>query len=178
MLHISNEFLSLSQMKDNAQYILGYLLGKGWTKNAICGMLGNMQTESTINPGIWQGLNEGDLDGGFGLVQWTPATKYLDWADGLGLQRTAMDSQLKRILYEVEQNIQWIYSGMTFEQFTHSTDSVYNLGMLFLSAYERPFNPFQPIRGEQAQYWWETLNFQYVPKGGAMLVWLMGSLRR
>lgn len=46
--------LTKSQMKVNAQYILDYLKKKGLTKNAVCGMLGNMETESFINPGLWQ----------------------------------------------------------------------------------------------------------------------------
>lgn len=47
-----NFYLNMPQMTENAKHIMSYLLDKGWTKNAICGMLGNMQTESTINPGI------------------------------------------------------------------------------------------------------------------------------
>jgi hypothetical protein len=174
-MYVSNSFLSLPQMTVNAQYILDYLLNKGWTKNAICGMLGNMQSESTINPGIWESLDEGNLTGGVGLVQWTPATKYLYWADGQGLQRMNMDSQLKRILYEVQNNIQWIHASMTFAEFTHSTESAYDLAMLFITAYERPLNPNQPIRGTQAEYW--LANLTVVEKGGLPL-WMMGGLRR
>ena len=61
-----NRYLSVEEMTLNAQWILNYFTDKGWTKNAICGMLGNMQTESTNNPGIWQDLNEGDTVNGFG----------------------------------------------------------------------------------------------------------------
>lgn len=145
-------------MTVNAQYILDYLGSRGWTKNAICGMLGNMQTESTINPGIWQGLQTGNMSGGYGLVQWTPATKLIDWANSQSLDYTEMDTQLERIRYEVEQNIQWIHDTMTFYEFTQSNDSPYNLGMLFLQHYERPADPNQPIRGDQAEYWFSTLD--------------------
>jgi hypothetical protein len=152
-----NDFLSIEEMTVNAQYILDYLTGRGWTKNAVCGMLGNMQTESTINPGIWQGLNEGDMSGGYGLVQWTPASKYIDWANAQGYDYTAMDSELARILWEVENNQQWIDSAMTFQEFTHSTDTPSSLAMKFIAAYERPADPTQPARGDQAEYWWNTL---------------------
>lgn len=158
MVYSANRYLTLDEMKVNAQYILNYLMSKGWTKNAVCGMLGNMQTESTINPGIWQSLAEGNLSGGFGLVQWTPASKYIDWADANGLPFQEMDSNLKRILYEVDNNIQWINENMTFSQFTQSTDTPYNLAMLFLSSYERPANPNQPTRGTQADYWFNNLD--------------------
>lgn len=158
MVYSKNDYLTLEEMTVNAQYILNYLLGVGWTKNAVCGMLGNMQTESTINPGIWQGLNLGDTSGGYGLVQWTPATKYITWANSESLDYTAMDSQLKRILYEVQENIQWIDSSMTFQEFTQSTDTPYNLAMRFITSYERPADPNQPIRGSQANYWFANLN--------------------
>jgi hypothetical protein len=147
----------MTEMTVNAQYIVNYLLPKGWTMNAICGMLGNMQTESTINPAIWQGLNSGNTSGGFGLVQWTPATKYIDWCNSNNLDYTQMDSNLKRILWEVQNNQQWINSSMTFAEFTQSTDTAYNLAMLFLSSYERPANPDQPKRGDQATYWYNNL---------------------
>ena len=158
MVVSANKFLSKSEQKENAQYIMTYLLKKGWTKNAIAGMLGNMETESTINPGIWQSLRTNWYNGGFGLVQWTPATKYLDWAKARGLDYRKMDTNLKRILYEVDKNIQWINRNMTFKEFTKSKKSPYELGLLFLKHYERPANPNQPNRGTQAEYWYRTLS--------------------
>lgn len=42
-------------------------------------MLGNMQQESGINPGIWEVLPNANF--GYGLVQWTPAIdKFFSWA--------------------------------------------------------------------------------------------------
>lgn len=158
MVYSGNRFLSQKEMKVNAQYIMTYLLGKGWTKNAIAGMLGNMQSESTINPGIWQNLSAGNTRLGYGLVQWTPATKYINWAKGKGLDYKQMDSQLQRILYEVKANIQWMDSSMTFKQFTQSTDSPRSLGMKFLNSYERPADRNQPHRGTQAEAWFDSLN--------------------
>ncbi len=161
-IYCSNSYLTTKQMTVNAQYILNYLRKKGWTKNAVCGMLGNMQTESTINPGIWQSLKENNLKGGFGLVQWTPATKYTDWADSNNLTRANMDSELKRILYEVRENKQFTSTSnynMTFSQFTQSTKSAYYLACAFLHNYEKPKNASQDeTRGNQATYWYNTLN--------------------
>ncbi len=161
MVYSKNDFLTLEEMTVNAQYILDYLSKKGWTKNSVCGMLGNMQTESTINPGIWQGLDEGNLNGGYGLVQWTPATKIIDWCKKHGLDYKEMDSQLQRILWEVDNNQQWMpifADGMTFKEFTQSHKSPYDLAMIFIHAYERPADPIQPQRGEQASYWFKHLD--------------------
>ena len=156
-IYSGNRFLSMAEMTENAQYILNYLTAKGWTKNAICGMLGNLQSESSINPGIWQSLNEGNMSGGFGLVQWTPATKYLDWCTAQSLIYTEMDSNLLRIIYEVENSLQWYNPSMTFLQFTKSLKTPYDLAMLFIKYYERPANPSQPQRGTQAKYWADNL---------------------
>lgn len=160
MVYSRNGFLSLSEMTVNAQFILDYLGSRGWTKNAICGMLGNMQTESTINPGIWQSLNEGNMSGGYGLVQWTPASKYIDWANANGLTYGEMTSQLARIEYEVANNIQW---GMTvdypisFQAFKTSSETPEYLAQAFLRNYERPADQNQPNRSTQARYWFDTL---------------------
>lgn len=46
----SSSTMDLEKMKINATYIWKYLEEKGWSKNAVAGMLGNMQSESAINP--------------------------------------------------------------------------------------------------------------------------------
>lgn len=154
----ANRYLNKEEMTENAQYIMGYLLGVGWTKEAVAGMLGNMESESTINPGIWQNLDAGNTSLGFGLVQWTPASKYIDWCKSEGLQYDEMDSNLERILYEVDNNIQWINSSMTFAEYTASKQSPEECAMLFLSSYERPADPNQPNRATQARYWYDNLD--------------------
>ena len=169
---ITNQYLSGDDMENNAQYIAYYLTGEGWTPEAISGMLGNMETESTINPGLWQ--NQDSYDDtpyihverqGYGLVQWTPFNKYTIWArDESEYTYDTMEGQLARILWEVENNEQWLNSrdpkGRSFQEFTQSTDSPYDLGLAFLDAYERPADPNQPIRGDQAEHWYNTLEFQ------------------
>lgn len=156
----SNKYLSIEEMTPNAQYILNWFISKGWTKNAVCGMLGNMQTESTINPGIWESLNEGNTSGGFGLVQWTPATKLINWCNSLSpsIDYHDIESQCKRILWESENEEQWVQNKpMTFKQFTSSTDTPENLAQVFIANYERPAEPNQPIRSSQARYWYDNL---------------------
>jgi len=145
-------------MKLNAQEITTYLRQAGWTDNAIAGVLGNMQTESTMNPGLWQSRLENNMSGGYGLVQWTPATKYIDWSNGLGLPIGQLSSQLQRIEYEVTNNIQWINSNMTFYEFTQSNLTAYDLAVLFLNHYERPANPNESQRGGQGAFWFDYID--------------------
>ena len=71
-----------------------------------------------------------------------------------------MDNNISRILYEVENNIQWIATSTynySFYEFTQSTDTPYNLALAFLANYERPADPNQPARGTQAEFWYEYL---------------------
>lgn len=156
-----NRYLTQAEMENNARYIWNYLGSRGWSMNAIAGMLGNMQTESSINPGIWESLESGNTSGGFGLVQWTPASKLIGWANQNGLEYDAMDTQLQRIEYELANGLQYYPTDSypeTFEQFKTSTKDPYYLGMAFLANYERPAVSNQPARGRQAQAWYEFLS--------------------
>jgi len=155
-------------MTVNAQYIMDYLLADGWSKNAIAGMLGNMQTESSINPGIWQSLESYDHDPyrlverqGYGLVQWTPFNKYTIWARDLGMDYSDINAQLARIEYELQNDIQWISTSdypLTFKQFKTSTQTPEYLAQAFLRNYERPANQIQPERSTQSRHWFDTLS--------------------
>lgn len=156
----SNSYLTVEEMHDNAQYILDSLVGQGWTKQAVCGLLGNAQTESTMNPGLWESMIAGNMSGGFGLVQWTPATNFTNWADTNSFAWGDINGQITRILYEVANNLQWISTSghpMTFGEFTQSTLTAGELAMFFIANYERPLEPNQPIRATQADYWYATL---------------------
>jgi hypothetical protein len=163
MVYDTNAFLSMDEMTVNAQYILDFFTGlnRGFTKNAICALLGNMQSESSINFGIYEGLNSASSTNGFGLVQWTPNTKYFDWASANGYANDHVNGELQRILWEIDHNQQWINSldpkGRSFLEFMQSADSANDLAMAFIQAYERPANPDQPNRGTQADYWFSTL---------------------
>lgn len=158
----ANRYLSTAEMQNNAQIVYNRLK-YGWTKNAICALLANMQCESNINPGIWESLKSGNLSGGFGLVQWTPATKYRDWHDAYfgDADYTNGDKQLSRIIYEVNNRMQWAggYSehGLSFQAFTQSTLDPYILAVEFLICYERPTiqnESVRALRGSIAQTWW------------------------
>lgn len=46
----SSNSLTMEQMQVNATYIWTSLSASGWSLNAVAGMLGNMQSESSINP--------------------------------------------------------------------------------------------------------------------------------
>lgn len=43
--------------KQNANAIKSFFTGEGWTLNSVCGILGNMQFDSSLNPAFIQALN-------------------------------------------------------------------------------------------------------------------------
>jgi len=49
-IYTTSQALTMQQMKVNARYLYRALTNKGWTLNAIAGLLGNLQSESSINP--------------------------------------------------------------------------------------------------------------------------------
>ncbi len=162
-----SEVLSSEEMHINAGYVFSYLTNNAWSINAISAMLGNMQAESSINPGRWQNDDVGNVSLGYGLVQWTPSTKYTDWCNEQGLSDSSeMDSNLARILYEVANGIQWYATdkyNISFLEFTKSTDSVESLAAAFLLNYERPADQSESVqayRGELATAWYTYLTGQ------------------
>lgn len=66
-----------NEAQQNMYMISQYFQDQGWTITAIAGLLGNMGSESGFNPWRWQGDSYG-LSRGYGLVQFTPASYYID----------------------------------------------------------------------------------------------------
>lgn len=188
-----NFYLTESQMQNNARYIHQWLRAHGWTLNAIAGLLGNMEQESTINPGIWQSLNEGNTSGGYGLVQWTPATKFLDWCEAKGLDSTSMDAALTRLEWELANGLQYYPTDnypLSFSEFKTSRKDPYYLGMAFVHNYERPAT-ITEVRGTNAVKWYDYLaqfedgslpsvpDYEWMPRNRKrMAVWLIASASR
>lgn len=155
-----NRYLSTSERENNATLVTEDLLARGWSVNAIGGILGNMESESNINPGLWQSLIYGNLSGGYGLVQWTPATNYLNWCDANGYDRLDGNAQLKWIDEKSESSGQWIATSaypLTFEQFKTSSESPEYLASAFLKNFERAGVEVEEQRRTQARRWYEFI---------------------
>ena len=165
----SSHALTQSQMELNATYIKDYLTARGWSINAIAGLLGNMQHESAINPGRWQSNNVGNTSGGYGLTQWTPATKYINWSGIVGDYST-MDNNLNRIIYELNNGLQYYATPsypISFSSFSTSNQTPYYLACAFAWNYERSWvvlhgteaekEALRQRRGNSANAWYEYL---------------------
>lgn len=162
-----NGYLTKAQMENNVRELWDFFRQHGCTLNAVSAMAGNMQTESGINPGIWESLRP--FWRGYGLVQWSPYTKYSEWAgenwEGNG------DKQCERILYEAENGLQWfanpeatpVNPPITLAEFLVSDLPPATLANYFLWYYEHPANPHQSNRAIQAEYWYVFLSGEAPP---------------
>ena len=181
-----NDYLSQAEMKVNASYISMYLLKRGWSREAIAALLGNMEAESTIGPGRYQG-GKVSIYVGFGLTQWTSTRDkphddpFFAWADQNKLDPTDIDAQLQRLLLEVSGDIyQWQSwrakdagkesSNVSFVDFSQSTafdtkdltakEIVERLAVIFLLNYERPSDKSDAVQNERkrnATKWFDYL---------------------
>jgi hypothetical protein len=170
--------LTSAQMEANAKYIYRFLTGNGFTKQAACGVLGNMQHASYINPGIWQTLN--NLSRGYGLVQWTPASKLVNWLVGKKVisaataaavnalatsnPKTLMDNELAFFIADCNNNaggqaffvptksMQHSEHSMTFAQYKASTLSASVLAVVFHDHYCRTAETLATIQSTRAKH--------------------------
>ena len=173
----SGTHLTTAQIQANAKYIYNYLTQKGWSKNAICGLLGNLEAESNINPGVWENLDlTTGLTSGFGIVQWTPSgNKFLKWANLSASQvdemtrndpKQLMNKELEFMLIELipgSAYYTWIpttlyYSpySMTANEYIHSSYSAESLALVWHGSYERSSDPYQVAqkRSSNATFWY------------------------
>lgn len=159
------DVLTWEQMKTNALYFYTYALANfpEWSLNAVSAMLGNIRYEGVMNPSQWQyGLGKSE-SGGYGLVQWTPATKFLTWASAKGYSRTEMSGQIQKIGWEAATGEQWIITSkypVTFTDFLKSEQPPDYLASVWLYNYERPKRPgdTESYRREMALTWYQYLS--------------------
>ena len=175
--------LNKQQQEANAEYIYNYLSNEGWSINAICGLLGNIQQESQMNPGAWQiGFedNKSSSNCGYGLIQFTPAEDFLpkigfsiDNIDEYAERKPGelIDLQLKYLisscqpdqyvwLSEMGVNIYGSPYEMAFDEFITSSNSPGELALVFHGHYERSADDefTQNNRVEYANYWYNYFN--------------------
>lgn len=161
---------------DNAVIIWSVLYSYGWTLNAVCGLLGNIDAESSYNPWCWQSpvpyhndtsvLNNDSI--GYGLVQWTPPNKYIDsivskdspyYAPHFkDIQGNPNDGYAQ--LYAIENQTDQYYSTAaypeTYDEYKHSTKQPDYLASAWMCNYERA-GGLEERRRTAAIYWYGML---------------------
>lgn len=124
----TKKYLTQAQMKNNAVEFNTYFTGK-YTLESICGMLGNIQRESTLNPGLKE---RESVSSGWGLIQWTPSANLTIYASAQGKEWKDGNLQCQLINAEVLEGYgdQWKpttsypYSGLEFSRLTDVEEAV------------------------------------------------------
>lgn len=181
----SDQYLSQQNRDDNAGLIWNYLTHLGWTQNAVAGILGNMDVESSMNPALIEGRGYHTLPDnntvlaittqtGVGLVQWTgptdtpPAGQKLasfairynkDWYDG--------ELQCFRLEREYEEDLQFdpgVVDGVSYDWgiYTSSRESPEQLAKVWQILYERGGIDTQ-TRQQKARYYYDKFKTSTLP---------------
>lgn len=160
--YMSNAYLDTygDEMTGNAYMVYSYFRDLGFSNEAIAGLLGNMQQESTINPGLWQNIQS--QTGGYGLVQWTPASGWFDYAAANNIDITDADESGDgqcACVNNCTNDGQWIptssypYSWSEFAQLTDVHEAV----KAFLYEYERAGTPALQNRLDYSDHWYDVI---------------------
>ena len=124
---------------DNKSVIWNYLKGLGLGSNAIAGIMGNMEAESSFDPTIVEGgghAQEITVDGrtGYGLCQWTSADRQQGLVDYAKSNRTStsdIKTQLDYMLMEAERDNPGLIQRM------NAAKSPHDAAILFHREFER-----------------------------------------
>lgn len=200
---IAQGIMTRTEQEQNAREIWGYFQSKGWNIYPVCGMLGNMEIESFLNPAQWQigstieNPDPQNVDG-YGLVQWTPWQKYVNatfgsWYAGDNW-RTNYIRELDRIQYEVDFDAEYPNQGqwisrrvevpggflppMSFEYYAEHPMSPDIAARVFYLCYERGTGDITP-RANAAIAWYNYLSEvgPLPPSGRPIPIWLLFKLK-
>lgn len=188
---------------DNALMAYGIMTARGWSLLAFCGMWGNVQSESGYNPWRWQGdvvLPVGDPRIGYqnahayGLVQWDPASKYINGGsgyagyrpnysnqtggqnDGSAQMNFLDDTAVSSGQYFPNPNYNYQISYANYKQMTIDNYSIEWATRAWFYNYER--GTWDSGRVTAATYWYNTLGGVVPPTpGGHIPIWLMFKIR-
>lgn len=172
----ASQMLTEEEAKNNVLEVWN-MLGSGtadgvtWSEEAVSAACGNMWYESHVNPGQWELGHLNDFTRGFGLGQWTPASKLVNWAATHGGNYQDGDTQIRMLATE---SGQWHPSTrpsapsynppITWDEFKVSTLDVETLAFYYLVYWEdppeseiKPGSPSYNSRVEHAKTYYELI---------------------
>ena len=172
------------EAQENVMKMVEVLAPLGWTINAIAALAGNQAFESGFNPWRWEG-DTVNLSKGYGLFQYTPATKYINSSTAAGytgfqpnypMGAGGQDDGTAQLLF-MHNNVDGGYIptsayNLTMQQFRESTLSPDYLASAWLYNYERPLVPGATEAGRRADalWWYDWLvNHPWVSHGSNII---------
>ena len=186
---------------NNSTLIYQFLAARGWSLNAVCGILGNIGHESGYNPWRWQSdqvlsSTSPSLEStshGYGLFQFTPfkngsdaryyyagGQKYSgygpNYSDKAG---SVTDAEAQLMFMNANDSGGYIPTQsypLSFAQYKTSTDSAADLASAWLRNYERPASfATEGVRRKTAEYWFAKLSGTPTPSGRYVNVLVEGN---
>jgi len=146
---------------DIAIEIYTFFKGKGWSKNAICGLIGNMDVESSLDPKYYRSdIEKKDVNfGRYGLIQYKPFAELKEWAGYNGLDYKTVNAQCLRIEYDYLANMYYRVKNckLTFGQYIKSNKSPEELAECLMYNYVRPTSPRLDFVRAKARDWCKYL---------------------
>ena len=141
---IASGGLTIAQQQNNADMFYQQMSAYGFSDAACAAIWSNILFESGGNPMAWE---TGSDSNGFGLTQWTPATKIRNWAAVNNLNPDDGNVQCQRLYNE------FLHpgSGSPFEQY-YPTQNFPESAAQFMQAY---------INTHSIEYWSEAFTRNY-----------------
>ncbi|MCR4615522.1 MAG: InlB B-repeat-containing protein [Clostridiales bacterium] len=148
--------LTKEQIEKNKAEIFEYLVSIGFNTATACGIMANIECESSFNPNAW-----GDNGTSYGICQWH-SSRFEDmkqYCQQQGLDYTTVHGQLRYLKAELEGRL---YNGVSIrkylkENITNTPEGACEAGRYWCYYYEVPANrdEVSKKRGEKAQneYW-------------------------
>lgn len=185
------------EAQENVLMMMSILAPLGWTINAVAALAGNQYAESAFNPWRWES-DTVNTARGYGLFQYTPATKYINSQIASGytgfqpnypMGAGGLDDGTAQLLF-MHNNVDGGYIRtsaypLTMEEFRTSTLDPGYLALAWLYNYERPGDPSATAaeRAAQARWWYQFLvDHPYIDKHSSILMlkqgWRIGRRRR
>lgn len=175
---------SSAEAQENVMMMVQVLAPLGWTINAIAALAGNQAYESGFNPWRWES-DTVNTSRGYGLFQYTPATKYINSSIAAGytgfqpnypMGSGGQDDGTAQLLF-MHNNVDGGYIStssypLSMAQFRTSTQSPDYLASAWLYNYERPGDPSATEAGRRADalWWYDWLvNHPWVSAGGNII---------
>ena len=160
------------EAQENVMMMVQVLSRLGWTINAIAALAGNQYAESGFNPWRWES-DTVDPARGYGLFQYTPATKYINssiaasyegFAPNYPMGSGGENDGTAQLLF-MHNNVDGGYIRtsaypLTFPEFQTSTLDPGYLALAWLYNYERPGDPgaTADARAASARRWYQWIS--------------------
>ena len=145
---------NVSTGNETKDKVYNYLASQGFNNAAICGIMANIQHESSFNT---QALGDGGTS--YGICQWHNSrwSNLKNYCSSNNLDASSLDDQLSSLVHELESSYLGVYN--TLQNVPNTKDGAYQAAVKWTTDFEIPANKesVAVTRGNTAQSdYWDT----------------------